>query len=245
MANYQSGDLPSSIRGGTGLGANASIGDDIQNLIKLNRKLQGQLAQLGTAGDTKELRSKMNKDRDEAKKLCQTIMRKLKDNKGGNKQMMAKLQENFESELKKFNAVTKDIEKKEREVVAAINHRRESIGSPEDDGQVSEESVQFLEYDVEELQKRSDGIKQIERDVQEVSEMFRDLHELVQDQQQNLDVISDNISATKAKTESAHQELLQAEKYQSKARNKKCCIVVILVIAIAVIVLITTLSTKK
>jgi t-SNARE complex subunit (syntaxin) len=241
MANYQSGDLPNSR--GTGLGANAQIGDDIQNLVKLNRKLQGQLAQLGTAGDTKELRSKMGKDRNDAKKLCQTIMQKFKQNQGGNKQLMGKLQDSFETELKKFNSVAKDIEAKEREVVAAINHRRDSLGAGggEDDGQM-EENVQFLEYDVEDLQRRSDGIKQIEKDVQEVSEMFHDLHELVQDQQQNLDIISDNITATKAKTESAHEELLQAEKYQHKARNKKCCILVILVVVITVIVLIVALK---
>ena len=50
---------------------------------------------------------------------------------------------------------------------------------------------------------------QIERDVVEVSEMFKDLHGLVNEQQESLDVISDNIDKTKQQTEQAHNELLQ------------------------------------
>jgi syntaxin 7 len=106
----------------------------------------------------------------------------------------------------------------------------------------AELDIQFIEYDVEELEKRQREIGQIEQDVLEVSEMYKDLQLMVNEQQENIDSIDGSITQAKEKTEAAHKELLEAEEYQKKSRKKKCCMLFIMLAVIAAIVIIVEVA---
>jgi hypothetical protein len=102
--------------------------------------------------------------------------------------------------------------------------------------------ITFVEYDIEELEKRQREIGQIEQDVLEVSEMYKDLQLMVHEQQENIDSIDASIVQAKDKTEAAHIELLSAEEYQKKSRKKKCCLLFLILGIVAVVVIIVFIA---
>lgn len=232
------------------LGANATIADEVQQLTKINAKLQRFTSKFGTKADGKSFRASVTRERQDAKALCQQIMAHFKQNTGADKRVLVKLKDQFQRELKKFSTVSEQIEKKEREAVIHITEdsgsRQGSRANPASaprsvgDGyrQMQQEpEFEFLDYDAEEIKKRQEGIRQIEQDVVDVHEMFNDLQTLVVDQGEFIDNIEGNITAAKNKTAAAHGELVQAEKYQKSGRKKTCCLLVILVVVVAVVVL--------
>jgi len=110
-----------------------------------------------------------------------------------------------------------------------------SMGMPQQ--QTAQElDIQFIEYDVAELERRQVEILQIERDVQEVGELYKDLHLIVHEQQEHIDTIDASIVQAKERTEAGHQELLGAEEYQKKARKKQCCLLFLVLAIVGVIV---------
>jgi syntaxin 1B/2/3 len=88
---------------------------------------------------------------------------------------------------------------------------------------------------VEDIEERHQGILKLERQVSEVFELFKDLATLVDLQQESLDVISNNVTQSKAYAEKAETELQHAETYQKKARKRQCCILIIILGALTAI----------
>jgi len=102
---------------------------------------------------------------------------------------------------------------------------------------LQQQDFSFREFQEDEILAKKEEIQQIERDVQEVAEMFKDLDQLVREQQVHIDVIDTNITAAKVHVEEGHEQLVQAEEYQKSARKKKCCILFILITVLALVVL--------
>jgi len=233
----------------------ASIAESVAQLRKKNQQLDRMLAKMGTKADDNDFRQQMAKERKAAKKLCKDIMTAIKG--GGDKQALGDVTREFEAELGKFATVSQNIEQKERSTLRLMSNAGSEARSPPvagmaksnsgnpDSFQQEDMEINFVEYDVEEIKRREEGIKQIERDVVEVSEMFKDLHGLVNEQQEPLDVIADNIGKTKTQTEQAHNELLQAEALQRKARKRQCCVVILLIVVVVTVALIIWGTTKK
>ena len=85
------------------------------------------------------------------------------------------------------------------------------------------------------IEERHADIMRLEQQVLEIYELFRDLAVLVDLQQESLDVIENRIMHAKNYTEKAEVELQEAENYQKKARNRRCCILMVLLVIVAVI----------
>jgi len=109
---------------------------------------------------------------------------------------------------------------------------------------LQQQDFSFREFQEDEIMAKKEEIQQIERDVQEVAEMFKDLDQLVRDQQVHIDVIDTNIVAAKVHVEEGHEQLVQAEEYQKSARKKKCCILFMLIAILAIVVLCIVLLKK-
>lgn len=88
---------------------------------------------------------------------------------------------------------------------------------------------------VNDVEERHADIMKLEQQVLEVYELFRDLATLVDLQQESLDVIEYRVANAKAYSEKAEIELITAEKYQTKARKRKCCLVILLLVVLVVI----------
>jgi len=229
------------------LGTNAEIGEQIHALAKRNAKIERMMAKLGTKADTSDERARMKKEEKQCTKLIKDIINMFKANKNADKQVMARLTKEFDVEVKKFQELCHKTEAKEKEIMAAMG----ADATVEDVENMSEEEKrqrqqqlldqnidqQFLEYNEQEISRRHEHILAIERDAHEILEMYKDMQSLVNEQQTSIDIIDNNIQDAKAKTASAHQELLQAEEYQKKARTKKCCLLFIALAVLAAIVI--------
>jgi len=250
------------------LGENAEIAEKIQDLTKLNSKLERMLAKIGAKGDDQSFRNLMERQRISAKNLSREIMTALKNHHSSDKQVFQKLTSQFQAALTNFNNINQEIEKKQNRVVqrmsvsVASGNKRISAEAMTaetgrlldkqklsiDSGQRSESQQQadqlldqdfaFETYNEEELRARKEEIIQIERDVVEVAEMFKDLHVLVGEQQEHIDNIESNVESAREHTKQGHEELVQAEQYQKKARRKQCCILFIILAVVGIIVLV-------
>jgi len=126
-----------------------------------------------------------------------------------------------------------------------INHNKGRSVNDDEDGSndnatnngdrqqlLQQQEYSFREFQEDEILAKKEEIQQIERDVEEVAIMFKDLDQLVREQQVHIDVIDTNITAAKVHVEEGHGQLVQAEEYQKSARKKKmlyfiyidCCI---------------------
>jgi syntaxin 12/13 len=171
---------------------------------------------------------------------------------------LTRLSTNFDREYKRYQRLQSQSDEKMKDVMKAAttssstkasssrlsgttgnNYGSDARSSPllqQEQAQAMEDQIQFLEYDYEEIQRRTRDIRLIESEVADVAEMYRDMHILVHEQQEGIDMIENNIMSTKERTENASEQLVSAEGYQRKARKKQCCVVVILLVIIAVVV---------
>jgi len=94
------------------------------------------------------------------------------------------------------------------------------------------------------IEERHLDILKLEHQVLEIYELFRDLATLVDLQQESLDVIENRILKAKNYTEKAEVELQEAEEYQKKARQRRCCLLFI-VLGVLVAILLPSISAAK
>jgi len=121
---YQSEDMANNQRL---LGQNAEIAEAIQELLNANNKLKRMLAKIGTKGDDPSFRNALEKQRTSAKDLTRRIMDLLKHHKG-DKQVVSKLMNQFQSALKSYDEITKEIESKLSQVVAySMSHKPSTV----------------------------------------------------------------------------------------------------------------------
>ncbi len=95
------------------------------------------------------------------------------------------------------------------------------------------------------IQERFEGMEKLERTIQDVNDIYRDLSVIVHHHGDMLDSIEMNITDGLEHVERGTQQLAKAEKHQSKARNKTCCLLIILLIILAILALIIGLSVRK
>lgn len=246
-------------------GINLEITEGISSLSKSNAKLERMFAKIGTKADTADFRDRMHKDQTEATELVKNIMNNIKkanQDSRVDKTMIQQLSNNFKREFQTFQRLQDQLDSKQIQVINSVQHKRNSNSSKQqsildidsnynynnnnnnnttnnqysNQQLLSDEQFQFSEYNAEEIERRTVEIHKIERQVGEVAEMFRDLQELVNQQQEHIDIIDNNITQTRDQTEAGQQQLMEAEKYQAKARRRKCCIVLILLVVIGAII---------
>lgn len=200
-------------------------------------------------------------------------LKRINRDGGSNTAVVTRLTTQFDREFRKFQSLNNSMDQKQVKVIEAVAQRKYSGAGGAGNGygggaQYDEEDplnrsaqtsyaaqqqqeqqqaamdITFVEYDIEELEKRQREIGQIEQDVLEVSEMYKDLQLMVHEQQENIDSIDASIVQAKDKTEAAHIELLSAEEYQKKSRKKKCCLLFLILGIVAVVVIIVFIAKK-
>lgn len=229
------------------------------------------LAKIGTKADTADFRDRMHQEQTASTKQVKSLMLLLKslqrDPSSTGSPVLQRLTTQFDREFRKFQSLNGEMDRKQVRVIDAVKSRTYSMaGGDEEDpltarnqsaydadaefrrqqqqSQVqaaADLDIQFIEYDVEELEKRQREIGQIEQDVNEVADMYKDLQLLVHEQQEHIDLIDGAIYQTKEKTEAGMKELVEAEEYQKKSRKKKCCVLFMMLAIIAVIVILVEL----
>ena len=87
------------------------------------------------------------------------------------------------------------------------------------------------------INEREEEIREIEQGISEVNEIFRDLATMVNEQGVMIESIEGNVQSTLGSTRQAADELVSANRYQKKARNRAFCLLIILAVVLAVVLL--------
>ncbi|RLV91780.1 Syntaxin-7 [Spathaspora sp. JA1] len=105
--------------------------------------------------------------------------------------------------------------------------------------QIQEETIgeTELQYHLLLTQERNREIEQVHEGIQEVNTIFKDLHQLVSQQGEQLNTIEDNVLQLHGNTQQAERELNKAHEYQKQKGKWSCILLIALVIVVLIIVL--------
>jgi len=94
------------------------------------------------------------------------------------------------------------------------------------------------------LQDKYRDIRKLEQSVAELHQMFVELATLVEAQGELLDQIEYSVNSAAEYAKKGEQELVQARKFQERARRNMCCLTVILLVIVIIILLPILLTTR-
>ena len=92
------------------------------------------------------------------------------------------------------------------------------------------------------IREREEEIRNIEQGVSDLNVLFQQVAQIVNEQGEQIDTITDNVEVTLVATQGADYELRQAARYQKNARSKMCCLLIILAVILTIIVLAVVLA---
>lgn len=247
-----------------------AISSNIQTITQNVSQIQNNVSRIGTPQDSDEIRERVHQLTHHTNQVAKDTNKLMKDlvhltvpaaEQSKWRMQRDRLTDDFSTALKNFQTIQRTAAEKERASVARARAQSGNFTkSPFDDdtgrddlnmtpGFSQTRQVLQMEEDVDldMLHEREAAIKQLESDITDVNQIFKDLGMLVHEQGEMLDSIEANVETTAVHVEEGRKQLSSAQKYQSKARRKKCICVVILVVVLAVIAIIlaATLGTKS
>ena len=260
------------------LGLTTNIGE----LSKMCNKLERSLVRLGTVNDNAGFRQRIQDDQHDTNQLVKSTIESLSAAQPLLDSVQYKrLSLQFEQVYKKYTALTKQIDDRQKQVIqhsqshsqshasnskqngggGGYNHTsddyRQPLASDTSDyygstaGQQQQqygeevEDVVFTEMEHEEIVKRVEEIKQIETEVAEVAQLYKDLHVLVNEQQDSIDTISEHVEVVQQKVEQADEQIVIASDHQRSARRWKCCAALIVLVVISVLITVPLIVKKQ
>jgi hypothetical protein len=196
-----------------------------------------------------DLRHRLHKDRESGMKLCGELFASLQN--APKSDLLKSYSQRLSDELKRFETVSQQLCSKDKQFLEPIFLEEGGVGTPDSDYRQKHQQMllekskllshdEMAQLDLVQMQEREKEILQVERDVTQIHEMFSDLRALVIEQGAELDSIEANITSVHEDVHGAYDNLEQAEDYQRRARNRKCCLMVVMTVVIALIILFLT-----
>lgn len=90
--------------------------------------------------------------------------------------------------------------------------------------------------------EREEEIRSIEQGVGDLNVLFRQVAQIVDEQDVGIRTIQDNVDNVHTHTQQADVETRQAARYQRAARNKSCCLLLILAVILTIVILAVVLG---
>jgi len=105
--------------------------------------------------------------------------------------------------------------------------------------------LKFIAVDavIAEQEKREEDVLNILENLKELNEIHKDLHGLVEEQEQHIKILGDNVVEAKENVASGVQHLDKAQEHQKAYRGKLCWLLMILLV-VAIIIVIVFVSKK-
>jgi len=123
------------------------------------------------------------------------------------------------------------------------NHPKMPAEEKEVGMQQSQAFIPQFDGHLEELEDREEAIHQMVDDLTELNSMYKDLHGLVNEQGEQIEVLSSNVEHAKEEVKSGVVHLDKAASHQRKYR-KKMCIILMIVLAMAAVLTVTIYYTS-
>lgn len=247
-----------------------SVGNNIQKITTNVAQIQRMVQQIGTGGDSEELRDRVHQTTHYTNQLAKETNADLKELSSlpqptnpselrQRKMQKMRLAEEFSNSLKNFQTIQRTAAEKEK-ASAQRARANSNMGNNffDDEDRKSDDQlfspgfsqtrqVLQMEEDVDLglLQEREAAIKKLESDIMDVNSIFKDLGMLVHEQGEVLDSIEANVESAHIHVSEGTQQLASARDYQSKARRKKCCILIVVLVILAIIGLIIGITVSQ
>ncbi|POR37990.1 Syntaxin-12, partial [Tolypocladium paradoxum] len=227
----------------------------LQSLLSSNRKLANDVNVLGTKKDTPRLRERVHNSMEKARELCREIgdgVKRLQTWEDLSKQQryeQTKVSSDFQAALQGFQDLQRKALEKEKASISAARaaqgseagHAPDQAGAPLEQLQQQELS-QLAPQDEVDFQEaliieREEEIRNIEQGVGDLNVLFRQVAQIVDEQEVGIRTIADNVENVQDNTRQADIETRQAARYQKAARNKSCCLLLILAVILTIVIL--------
>ncbi|GAA5913500.1 hypothetical protein JCM5296_001746 [Sporobolomyces johnsonii] len=216
---------------------------------------------LGTAKDTPVLRTRLHDLTESTREVLKGSMvdfKRLTDWKlqlsdRQHKQEQQKVSTDFGRALEAFQAISRRSAERQKQfveraklTVQAVEHGTLSPGAPSDDAtgqllelQTTHETVQDSEVEFQEqlIQEREGEIEQIEQGITELNQIFKDLGQIVGEQQSMIDNIETNVLSVARDTHGASTQLTEAHAYQRKAGRRMFCLLLVFLLVLTIVLL--------
>jgi len=240
-----------------------NIGTNIQKILQNVSSMQRMLTQIGTPQDNQQMQNQLHQIQHYTNQLAKDTSKQLKDLNNFPPQMAIdqrqwklqkeRLHSDFTRALDGFQRAQRAAAQKEKEVIRKAKAQSGGLPPPGDtlvdieEGRGESKTQMMLEeeYNIEMLQEREKGIRQLEEDIGDVNEIFKDLAAMVHDQGELVDSIEANVETTAISVGEGTEHLRSAERYQNKARRKKLLCAVIGVVILVIIIVIIAVSSSN
>ncbi|KAM4059248.1 syntaxin-like protein [Hirsutella rhossiliensis] len=228
----------------------------LQSLLSSNRKLANDVNVLGTKKDTPRLRERVHNSMDKTRELCREIgdgVKRLQtwdDLSKQQKYEQTKVSSDFQAALQEFQDLQRRALEKEKASVTAARAAHESesgqasgqTSAPLEQLQQQQQLPQLAPQDEVDFQEtliieREEEIRNIEQGVGDLNVLFRQVAQIVDEQDVGIRTIADNVENVHDNTRQADIETRQAARYQKAARNKSCCLLLILAVILTIVIL--------
>ncbi|GAA5879493.1 hypothetical protein JCM3774_002698 [Rhodotorula dairenensis] len=215
---------------------------------------------LGTSRDNPTLRTRLHDLQDSTREILKSStgdVKRLGDWRLGTdklqlRQEQQKVGADFQRALELFQSTSRRSAERQRlyvhEARVRVEHESDTAETSADSGaeqlvelqqtrpQVSEAEVEFQE---QLIQEREGEIEQIEQGITELNQIFKDLGQIVGEQQSMIDNIETNVISVARDTHGASDQLTQAHAYQRKAGRRMFCLLLVFLVVTAVVLLAT------
>ncbi|ORC92519.1 syntaxin 7 [Trypanosoma theileri] len=221
----------------------------VQQLRRACSDVSGATAELGTARDMMA-REKLRKARLLATQCEGKVSGILSSCVGAE---MVALRGQFHSAMSEFDVLNKEATRKERQTWrSSVQTDTSSLGRGGEAGRgeslamyepvrVQEiKTVDMSEFHTEEALQREKllGVREIEGNMMDLRTTYMEFNDLVQHQQTNLDMMTENVSSTQTYVEKGRSEIKVASRRQRCGRKMLCTIAGVLVIVIIVVIVV-------
>ena len=211
----------------------------------LNR-LRDDVARLGTAVDTPDLRRRIAGSTHRFGELAQQFRDSVAKHPAKNTTATQKIMRDFQGLLKNSERLLSSAREKETATLPHSSAATEtSFADVERQALLEQQQKQELLQTEGELQfnealieERDQAITEITGQIGEVHQIFQDLAVLVHDQGEMLDDIESNLTRAGEQTQDAHVQIIRAERSQRKARTTWCFLMMLTAGVVGVLLLI-------
>ena len=231
----------------------------VQTLLTGNHKLNNDINVLGTKKDTPRLRERVHNAMEKQRGLCREIGEGVKrlqtfdDLSKHQKYEQTKVSGDFQTALQEFQGLQRKALDKERASVSAARAAHDDGASAAAEGgcqqqqqqqqlQQQEQLTQLAAQDDVDFQEtliieREEEIRNIEQGVGDLNVLFRQVAQIVEEQDVGIRTLESNVEDVHEHTRQADVETRQAARYQKAARSKSCCLLLILAVILTIVIL--------
>ncbi|GJN89007.1 hypothetical protein Rhopal_001978-T1 [Rhodotorula paludigena] len=168
------------------------------------------------------------------------------------RQEQQKVSADFQRALETFQAVSRRSAERQRLFVerakATVDAADGDVPPPAEGGeggqllelqqtQTEQLSDADIEFQEQLIQEREGEIEQIEQGITELNQIFKDLGQIVGEQQSMIDNIETNVISVARDTHGASTQLTEAHAYQRKAGRRMFCLLLVFLLVLAVVLL--------